>query len=84
MSWSIRIKNSARKDLRRIAPGDRSRLVAAIDGLAENPYRGGALKGDLMGLRRIRIGSYRIVYEIRDAELVVLVVRVAHRSQVYR
>lgn len=84
MSWSLRIKNSARKELRRIHRVDRLRLVAAIDGLAENPYRGGALKGDLTGLRRIRVGSYRILYEIRDAELVVLVVRVAHRREAYR
>ena len=84
MSWSIRIKSSARKDLRRIDARDRMRLAAAIDGLAENPYRGSALKGDLTGLRRIRVGPYRIIYEIRDGELVVLVVRVAHRGKAYR
>lgn len=84
MSWSIRIKSSARKDLRRIDARDRARLVGAIDGLAENPYRGSALKGDLTGLRRIRVGSYRIIYEVRDAELVVLVVRVAPRGRAYR
>lgn len=84
MSWSIRIKNSARKDLRRIDAGDRVRLVTAIDGLAENPYRGSALKGELTGLRRIRVGSYRIIYEVRDSELVVLVVRVAQRGRAYR
>ena len=84
MSWSVRIKNSARKELRRITGDDRRRLISAIDGLAENPYRGSALKGELTGLRRIRVGSYRILYEIRDGELVVLVVRVGHRRQVYR
>ena len=84
MSWSVRIKNSARKELRRITGSDRHRLISAIDGLAENPYRGSALKGELTGLRRIRVGSYRILYEIRDGELVVLVVRVGHRRQVYR
>ena len=84
MSWSVRIKNSARKELRRITGSDRHRLISAIDRLAENPYRGSALKGELTGLRRIRVGSYRILYEIRDGELVVLVVRVGHRRQVYR
>lgn len=84
MSWSVRIKNSARKELRRITDADRRRLILAIDGLAENPYRGSALKGELTGLRRVRVGSYRIIYEIRDSELVVLVVRIGHRRQVYR
>ena len=84
MSWSVRIKNSARKELRRITGSDRHRLISAIDRLAEHPYRGSALKGELTGLRRIRVGSYRILYEIRDGELVVLVVRVGHRRQVYR
>ncbi len=84
MSWSVQIKNSARKDLRRIDHGDRMRLVTAIDGLAENPYRGSVLKGELTGLRRIRVGSYRIIYELRNAELVVLVVRVAQRGRAYR
>ena len=84
MSWSVRIKKSAREDLRRVDAGDRVRLVAAIDDLAERPYRGSNLKGDLTGLRRIRVGSYRIIYEIREGELVVLVVRVAHRGRAYR
>jgi len=84
VSWSVRIKNSAAKELHRLRAADRSRLVGAIDGLAENPYSGNALKGGLTGLRRLRVGSYRIIYEIRNAELVILVVRVAHRSRAYR
>ena len=84
MSWSIRIKDSARKDLGRITKKERLRLVDAIDGLTNNPYRGASLKGDLTGLRRIRVGQYRIVYEIQDNELVVLVVAIGHRRDIYR
>ena len=84
MSFSIRIKESAAKELRRVAETDRARIVAAIDRLAEIPHLGAALKGDLRGLRRLRVGDYRVVYEIRDDELVVLVVRVAHRRHAYR
>ena len=84
MSFSIRIKESAAKELRRVAGTDRARIVAAIDRLAEIPHLGAALKGDLRGLRRLRVGEYRVVYEIRDVELVVLVVRVAHRRDAYR
>ena len=84
MTYFIRIKGSAAKELKRIERPVRVRIVEAIDGLAENPLRGTALKGELKGLRRIRVGEYRIVYEIQDQALVVLVVRVRHRRDVYR
>ena len=84
MSFSIRIKESAAKELRCVAKPDRARIVAAIDRLSETPHLGTSLKGDLRGLRRIRVGDYRILYEVRDKELVVLVVRVAHRGDAYR
>ena len=84
MAYSVRIKRSAVKALSRIPKQDRVRIVDAIDGLAEHPHAGSALKGGLRGLRRIRVGGYRVVYEVQDATLVVLVVRVAHRGTVYR
>jgi len=84
MQWSVKIKQSALKELSRITKSDRLRIVAAIDDLGLNPYRGSALKGDLKGLRRIRIGSYRVIYEIREAELIVLVVAAGHRRNIYR
>ena len=84
MSFSIRIKESAAKELRRVPGPDRTRIVDAIDRLAETPHLGAALKGDLRGLRRTRVGDYRVVYEVRDDELVVLVVRVAHRRGAHR
>ena len=84
MSYSIQIKRSATKELARIARADRERIIHAIDRLREHPLAGTPLKGDLRGLRRIRIGDYRVVYEVLDGELVVLVVRVAHRRAAYR
>ena len=84
MSYSIRIKNSAAKELARIAEPDRTRIITAIDSLAENPHRGTLLKGDLSGLRRIRVGDYRVVYEVSESELLVLFIRVRHRREVYR
>lgn len=84
MSYSIRIKRSARKELLRIARPERRKIVAAIDALAGNPFVGSALKGQLRGLRRIRVGDYRVVYEIQQGQLIVLVIAVAHRREVYR
>ena len=84
MSYSVRIKRSATRELAQIARRDRERLVYAIDRLGEQPHVGYPLKGDLRGLRRIRAGDYRVVYEVLDHELVVLVVRIAHRREAYR
>lgn len=84
MNYSVKIKASAVKSLESIPLSDRRRLVAAIDRLATNPFAGGVLKGEFSGLRRIRIGSYRIVYEVYEGELTVLVVRIAHRRDAYR
>ena len=84
MAYSIRIKGSAAKALQRVGEPDRLRLIAAIDRLRDEPFAGGVLKGEFSGLRRLRVGDYRIVYEVVQAQLVILVVRVAHRSRAYR
>lgn len=84
MDYSVRIKGSAAKALAAIPQPIRGRLVQAVDGLCEHPLTGTPLKGGLRGLRRLRVGDYRIVYELLDGELVVLVVRVAHRRDAYR
>ena len=84
MRYAIRIKESAARELQRIEPSDRERLIAAIDRLAEDPFAGSALKGELRGLRRIRVGDYRLIYEVQEHDLVVLVLRAAHRREAYR
>lgn len=84
MSYSVSIKQSALKSLRNIAYEDQLRIIEAIDQLKINPAAGGVLKGEYSGLRRIRIGSYRVVYEVHDAQLTVLVIRIGHRREVYR
>lgn len=67
-----------------MANPDKARIVAAIDQLVETPRAGTILKGDLRGLRRLRVGDYRVLYEVQDDELIVLIVRVARRRQAYR
>lgn len=84
MAYSLTIKASAAKALKRIDRQDRLRLVEAIDRLKDEPAAGGVLKGEFRGLRRLRVGDYRIIYEVIEDELVVLVVRIGHRKDVYR
>ena len=84
MSFRVQIKSSAAKALRKMDPPQRGPLIRAIDRLAEEPSAGGVLKGEFAGLRRLRVGSYRIIYEVFETQLVVLVVRIAHRKESYR
>ncbi len=84
MSYSLKIKKSAFKEIQRITKTERTRIIQAIDQLALNPHIGRQLKGELTGLRRIRVGHYRVIYEINNTEVTVLVLRVAHRKQIYQ
>lgn len=84
MTYRVRIKKSAAKSLEKLADRDRFRVIQAIDRLAVEPHAGGVLKGEFEGLRRLRVGRFRIIYEVIAEELTVLVVRVGHRREVYR
>lgn len=82
--YRVTFKKSVAKDFRVIPKSDIKKILAKIDSLAENPRRDGAIKLSGHDLYRIRQGLYRIVYEIRDNELVVQVIKVGHRSDVYK
>jgi mRNA interferase RelE/StbE len=71
---SVRIKAVPARALAKINKPDRARLCAAIDGLKSAPQAGTVLKGEGTGLRRLRVGRYRVVYEVVGKEAVVLVV----------
>ena len=83
--YSIGFRRSAEKELGNLDGRIRARILRTITTLGNDPRPPGvkALVGEA-GLWRIRVGDYRVVYEINDTELIVLVVRVAHRSDVYR
>ena len=82
-SYSLAFKKSVAKDLRSIPNQDVKRILKCIDSLREDPRAEGCVKLSGQERYRIRQGVYRIVYEIQNKELIVLVVKVAHRSEVY-
>jgi mRNA interferase RelE/StbE len=84
VSYSIKIKSSAAKSLRKIPKNERLRIIEVIDRLSKEPLAGGVLKGEFSGLRRLRVGQYRIVYKVSEGRLTILVVRIGHRCEVYR
>jgi mRNA interferase RelE/StbE len=85
MSYQIEIKSSALKELQALPLPLRDRVSRHIDELTEQPRPTGSKKlAGTLRAWRIRVGMYRIVYEIHDHRLVVLIVRIAHRREVYR
>jgi len=83
--YRIEFAPAADRDFRALAEDVRRRLRPRIDALAENPRPHGVetLEGE-KSLHRIRVGDYRIIYQIQDDVLMVLVVRLGHRRDVYR
>ncbi len=87
MAWQIRFSKAADKALRKLDRGTAAKVLDELEEVShlENPRsKGKALVGNLAGLWRYRVGDYRIVCDIEDGVLVILVVDVAHRREVYR
>ena len=83
--YRILIKTSAQKEIEAIdRKGDRQRIVRRIRSLAANPRPPGCEKLSGQQRYRVRQGMYRIVYSVEDENLVVYVVKVGHRKDVYR
>jgi mRNA interferase RelE/StbE len=84
VQYQIDFTPAARRQFRKLPSEVQHRLAPAIEALADDPrpVRAKKLAGTL-DLWRIRVGDYRVIYTINDGQLVVLVVRLGHRSDVY-
>jgi mRNA interferase RelE/StbE len=85
--YSVEILPSAKREMTKLTPPTRQRVARTVDRLAREPRPRGARLLSGSGDRpiwRVRVGTYRVLYEIRDDRMVVLVIRVAHRRDAYR
>ena len=85
MLYTVDFRPSARKNLAKLPRRDQLRIVSAAEALRQEPRPSGAKK--LVAeenLWRIRVGSYRVIYKIEDNKLLILVVKIGHRKDVYR
>ncbi|HVT18318.1 MAG TPA: type II toxin-antitoxin system RelE/ParE family toxin, partial [Thermoanaerobaculia bacterium] len=85
VSYRVELRPAAVRDLRKLEPAIRRRIASAIDQLAHTPRPPGVEK--LQGQEnryRVRVGEYRVIYQIEDRVLLVLVVRVGNRRDIYR
>jgi mRNA interferase RelE/StbE len=83
-SYRLRIKPSAAQELEDLSRKDRTRIVARVQSLAEQPRPPGCEKLTGLALFRVRQGAYRILYEVRDDDDTVTIIKIGHRRDVYR
>ena len=83
MAYRLLYLPGAESDIRALSPDVARRVRSGLERLAEDPRRGKPLHGSLVPFWSYRVGDYRVVYEIREAQLVVLVVMVGHRREIY-
>lgn len=84
MSYEIRIKPSAVKELRDLPKKDRARIVDRIQVLSDDPRPRGCEKLTGGARYRVRQGTFRVLYEVDDEDRIVTVVKIGHRRDVYR
>jgi len=83
--FEIQFKKSVKKDLQKLSKSDQQQVLDNIQrNLAKDPYQGKALSGEFKGLYRWRSGHIRVMYAIQNKQLIILVLKIWHRKDVYR
>jgi mRNA interferase RelE/StbE len=85
--WKVKFNSHAERTIKALEHQTKRRLESFFDDLMihDNPREiGKALSGDLKGLWRYRVGDYRVICQIKDSELVILIVELGHRKDVYK
>lgn len=82
--YTIKFTKEAKKKIQKLDPLIKPVIKKAIESLAENPYRGKPLSYDLAGLYSLRTSDYRIIYRVNGEELVIIVITVGHRREIYK
>ncbi|MCK4647545.1 type II toxin-antitoxin system RelE/ParE family toxin [Candidatus Pacearchaeota archaeon] len=81
--YKVIFKNSAERLFRKLDKFDQQRIVKKLRLLRQNPFLGKPLIGNLAGSWSLRIGKYRIIYQIKYGELIILVLDIGHRKNIY-
>jgi mRNA interferase RelE/StbE len=84
-TYSVEFRPAALRELRALPKATAKRIVSSVEKLAAEPFPPGVKKlAGRENLYRIRVGDYRVLYEVHKTVLVILLVRIAHRREVYR
>ncbi|MFA5173580.1 MAG: type II toxin-antitoxin system RelE/ParE family toxin [Candidatus Pacearchaeota archaeon] len=81
--YQLNFDRDALSSLKKLKRGEQENLLQRIDKLKENPYLGKRLSGNLFGLWRLRVDKYRILYKIVEDKLIIVILDIGHRKDVY-
>ena len=84
MNYKIFIERSAQKALSKVPVRDQNRMIESIQNLSDNPRPSNAKKLTARSGWRIRIGNYRVIFEIEDDRLIITVISIGHRKDIYK
>ena len=84
MEYRLVIPKGVQRDLNKIKGKANAKIISALVSLAKNPYLGKKLQGKHKTEWSYRVWPYRIIYQIRKKELVILIIRISHRQGVYK
>lgn len=88
MAWTVKLSDNAKRDLRKLDKPVQKKIVSFLLERLENTDNpratGKALHGNLSGLWRYRVGDFRLLCRIEDNELLVLVIEIGHRKEIYK
>ena len=82
--YNIEFDKKAANFFKKLDKNLQERIGKKINELENNPYLGEQLIGNLSGLRRLRIGDYRVIYKVKNEQLIILILDVGHRKNIYK
>lgn len=82
--YKIVVRKTAEKELNRIEESQRSRIEKTILSLSLNPYLGKSLKGEFQGIYSLKVWPFRILYEIYKKQLIIHIIKISPRQNVYK
>lgn len=83
MTYEVRLLSKAERFLKKLNKNIQERIITALERLEKDPKIGIPLTANLAGLWKLRIGDYRAIYQIKHEELLILVLKIGHRKNVY-
>jgi mRNA interferase RelE/StbE len=81
--YSVNLDKNAKNFLKKLDNAEQKRIIKKLTELRDNPWIGKTLTGNLAGLWKLRIGDYRAIYKIINDKLIVLVIKIGHRKNIY-
>ena len=82
--YSIKYTKEAKKKIEKLDKSIRLVIKKTIESLSSNPYKGKPLSHELAGLYSLRTSDYRIIYRIKEKQLIIIVVTIGHRREIYK